>query len=171
MLSYAQDIAEPDFIGEVIAVKDGESTGLLEKNTVQLKTKAGASLYIVGVGSVKTRITVDGCCSKTTFKTSDDFSFIVKAVDNNTDPISIISIFKFEEKKNERRAEMSSSTTFGGASSNNLEYLRFSAKKYGTSSYILTLNEKPAGQYGIIVKNPNSLDEKNLIVATFAIEN
>ncbi|MDR1983609.1 MAG: hypothetical protein LBQ28_02145 [Prevotellaceae bacterium] len=170
VFSYAQDnIAEPDFIGEVIAVKNGEPAGLLEKSTVKLKTNAGASLYLTGFGAVKTRISIEGCCAKTTFKSSDEIQFIVKAVDNNTDPISIISVFKFDEKKKERRAELSSASTFG-ASSNNLDYLSFSAKKYGENSYIITLSEKPAGQYGITVKNPNSLDEKNLVVATFAIE-
>jgi hypothetical protein len=171
LFSYAQEVEEPDFTGEVLLVKNGESVGILEKNTVKVKTKAGASLYLTGIGSVKSRITVDGCCAKTVVKSSDDFKFVIKAVDNNTDPLAVISIFKFEEKKNERRAEMSSVNTFGGGSSNNLNYVAFSAKKYGTSSYIVTLNEKQAGQYGITVRNPNALDEKNLIVASFAVEN
>jgi hypothetical protein len=170
IFSYAQEIEEPDFIGEVAVVKDGKSIGILEKNTVKMKTKAGASVYLTGIGAVKTRITVEGCCAKTIIKNSDDFKFIIRAVDNNTDPISIISIFRFEGKKNERRAEMSSVTTFGGGSANNLDYVSFSAKKYGTSSYSVVINEKRAGQYGIIVRNPNSLDEKNVIVASFAIE-
>ncbi|MDR2126923.1 MAG: hypothetical protein LBP63_08850 [Prevotellaceae bacterium] len=171
LLSYAQEIEEPDFTGEVLVVKDGESLGILEKNTVKVKTKAGASVYLTGIGSVKSRITVEGCCAKRVLKSSDDFKFVIKAVDNNTDPIAVISIFKFDEKKNERRAEVSSASTFGGGSSNNLNYVEFSAKKYGTSSYLITLNEKQAGQYGITVKNPNALDEKNLIVSSFAIEN
>ncbi|MDR2292242.1 MAG: hypothetical protein LBE11_02050 [Prevotellaceae bacterium] len=170
LFSYAQEVEEPDFAGEVLLLKNGESVGILEKNTVQIKTKAGASIYLTGIGSVKSRITVEGCCAKTTVKSSDDFKFVIKAVDNNTDPIAVISIFKFEEKKKERRAEVSSASTFGGGSSNNLNYVTFSAKKYGTSSYLITLNEKQAGQYGITVKNPNALDEKNLIVSSFAVE-
>jgi hypothetical protein len=170
LFSYSQEAEEPDFVGEVLLLKNGTALGILEKNPVKVKTKAGASVYLTGIGSVKSRITVEGCCAKTTVKSSDDFKFIIKAVDNITDPLAVISIFKFEEKKNERRAEVSSASTFGGGSSNNMNYLTFSAKKYGTSSYIVTVNEKNAGQYGITVKNPNALDEKNLIVSSFAIE-
>ena len=66
--------------------------------------------------------------------------------------------------------ELSSLSTFGGASSNNLELLPYTAKKYGESSYLITLKEKPVGEYGITVRNPNSLDEKNIIVASFGID-
>ena len=37
-------------------------------------------------------------------------------------------------------------------------------------SYLITLKEKPVGEYGITVRNPNSLDEKNIIVASFGID-
>ena len=100
----------------------------------------------------------------------DDIRFIVKAVDNATDPISIINIFRFETNKKKRLAELASVSTFGSVKSNKLERLRFSAEKYGEKSYLLTLIDKPAGEYGITVSNPNSLDEKGTIVSTFAIE-
>ena len=51
-----------------------------------------------------------------------------------------------------------------------MDYLRFSAEKYGESSYRLTFDERPAGEYGIIVSNPNNVDEKMVIVSTFAID-
>ena len=43
------------------------------------------------------------------------------------------------------------------------------AEKYGESSYRLTFGEQPEGEYGIIVSNPNNVDEKMVIVSTFAI--
>lgn len=168
---YSQEsISEPDFIGEAILLSADNSVKALEKTTVQFKTKAAASMYIVGIGKVKTRITIDGCCAAVRANENEDFKLIIKAVDNDTDPLSIISIFKMEQKKKDRRAELSSLSTFGGTSDNNLDLLSYSAKKYGTSSYLITLNEKPVGEYGIIVRNPNSLDEKTTVVATFAIE-
>lgn len=87
-----------------------------------------------------------------------------------SDPISIISVFELTKKGKNRRAELSSASTFGGASDNNLEMVPFSGKKYGESSYMITLKEKAAGEYGIIVRNPNTLDEKTTIVATFGID-
>ena len=169
--SYAQEtVTEPDFIGEVLVLNPDNSTTPLEKATVKIKTKANASVYLVGMGKVKTKINVDGPSAQVRLHQGDDFKLIVRAVDNNTDPMSIINIFQFETGKKVRKAELSSLSTFGGASSNNLELLPYTAKKYGESSYLITLKEKPVGEYGITVRNPNSLDEKNIIVASFGID-
>ena len=34
----------------------------------------------------------------------------------------------------------------------------------------LTLDETPAGEYGITVSNPNNIDEKMVIVSAFGID-
>jgi hypothetical protein len=169
--TFAQEpVGEPEFIGEVIMVKPDNTTKTLDKSTVQVTTKAGASMYIVGVGKVKTRINIDGCCARVRVNKDEDFKLIIRAVDNNTDPISIVSIFELEKKSKARRAELSSSSTFGGVTSNKLDPVSFSAKKYGESSYIITLENKSPGEYGIIVRNPNTVDEKTTIVTTFGID-
>lgn len=165
----AQNIAEPDFTGEVLGLRADGSATLLEKHTVQLQTKAGATAYIFGIGKVKTRIVIDGSHSSTRYTPDEAIQFIVKAVDNTTDPLSIIDIFRMKPSKKDRRAEISATGTFSGASSNNLDRLQFKAKKYGESSYLLTLATKAAGEFGITVRNPNNVDEKALIVSTFAI--
>ncbi len=54
--------------------------------------------------------------------------------------------------------------------SNDMEYLPFEAKKYGESSYLLTFEQRPAGEYGVIISNPNNVDEKMVIVSTFGID-
>lgn len=169
---YSQTITEPDFAGEVFAVKQDNNVVNLEKNTVQIKTNAGASVYLTGIGKIRSRIAISGCCSKVRFSASEPVQFIVKAVDNKTDPISIISFFTLDNgNKKERRAELASASTFfGGVSENNLKYLDYSAKKYGESSYLITLKEQPIGEIGVTVKNPNNRDEKNLIVSTFAFD-
>lgn len=169
--TFAQEpISEPDFIGEVIMVKPDNTTTLLEKSTVKITTKAGASLYLVGIGKIKTRIDIEERHAEVRASEEEDFKLIVRAVDNNTDPISIISIFKFDLKGQRRRAELSSLSTFGGNSENNLNTLPFVAKKYGESSYIITPEHNIPGEYGVIVRNPNALDQKTLIVASFGID-
>ena len=35
---------------------------------------------------------------------------------------------------------------------------------------MITLDETPAGEYGITISNPNNIDEKQVIVSTFAID-
>ena len=74
------------------------------------------------------------------------------------------------EKHNVRMRTGASAVGSFSVSSNTMDYLRFSAEKYGESSYRLTFDERPAGEYGIIVSNPNNVDEKMVIVSTFAID-
>lgn len=161
---------EPEFIGEVNLVKNDQSVTLLDKENVQIKTKAGASLYLVGIGSVKSRITIKSPKASARVSKGEQFSLIVRAVDNNSDPLSVISLFKFEVKGKQRRAEMAKSNTFGGTSSGNMDHVKFQAKKYGSSSYILTIPSVETGEYGIMVHNPNDKDEKAAIVACFGID-
>ena len=68
-----------------------------------------------------------------------------------------------------RSAVISAVVSFS-VNSNTMDYLRFSAEKYGESSYYLTLDESPVGEYGITVSNPNNIDEKMVIVSAFAID-
>ncbi|MFI5186262.1 MAG: hypothetical protein ACHQF0_06025 [Chitinophagales bacterium] len=163
-------VNEPEFAGEAVVLKKDSSTQILEKQTVQTKTKAGAGLYLTGLGKVKTKITVEGCCSSLRLKNNEALTFIVRAVDNVTDPLAVITIFRFESSKKERKAEIASVGTFSGASQNNLDMVSFKAKKFGTSSYLLKIEPQKAGEYGIIVKNPNNLNQTNTVVACFGVD-
>ncbi len=40
-------VAEPEFIGQVLALKSDTEGTLLDKESAQIKTKAAASLYII----------------------------------------------------------------------------------------------------------------------------
>lgn len=166
----AIEIPEPDFIGEVVAILPDGSASKLEKETVLIRTRANASATILGVGKAKTKLIIDSPEAAVRLPAGDAIRFIVKAVDNDTDPISIINVFRFEANKKRRLAELSSVSSFGSVKANKLERLRFTAEKYGEKSYLLTLIDKPAGEFGITVSNPNNLDEKGTIVSTFAIE-
>lgn len=163
-------IPEPSFIGEVVAVLPDGSSQKLEKETIMTRTRANASAVIFGIGKSKTKLIIESPKAGVRLKAGDPISFIVKAVDNESDPISIINIFAFESTSKRRLAEMASVSSFGSVKSGKLERLGFTAEKYGEKSYLLTLTEKPVGEYGIMVSNPNTLDEKAIIVATFAIE-
>lgn len=164
------EIPEPDFIGEVITILPDGTTQKLEKETVQMRTRANAGVLIVGIGKAKTKIIIESPEAAVRLNGDDEIRFIVKAVDNATDPLSIINVFRFEATKKRRLAEVASASTFGSVKSNKLERLRFDAVKYGENSYLLTLRDKPAGEFGITVSNPNHVDEKQMIVSTFAIE-
>lgn len=168
---FAQSfVKEPDFIGEAFILKSDSTSVKLEKETVKIKTKAGASVYIVGIGKIKSKIEVDGCCSNSRTSANNNLKIVVKSVDNLTDPMSIISLFRFDDSKKARKAELSSAGTFSGGSSNNLDFIEFNGEKFGESSYLITIPEIENGEYGMIVKNPNARDEKSTIVSTFGID-
>lgn len=161
---------EPEFVGEVNYLKSATSVVPLEKQRSVLKTKAGASVYLTGLGKVKSKINIAGGSSPVRVAATDAMQFIVRAVDNNSDPMSIVNVFRFKANSKARKAEVSSASSFGGVSENNLDYIPFTAKKYGENSYLITLTGMQAGEYGITVSNPNAKDEKSLIVSCFGVD-
>lgn len=165
----AQKIEEPEFIGESLLVKSDNSTVPLEKQLSQGRTVASTGLILTGIGKVRQQIQIDGCCANVKFAKNDDVKIIVRNTDNLSDPLSIIKVFKFEPKKKFRRAELASASSLGSSKNNNLDYIAFSGKKFGTNSYILKLSTIEPGEYGIIISNPNALDQKQTVVSTFAV--
>ena len=169
--AYAQQIAEPQFVGEVLLVKSETSAIPLEKMTASVKTKAGASVYLTGIGSVKSRIHVEGLESKVRCSQADGpIVLIVRAANNENDPNSFIRVFKFEQKKKERRAELSKINTFGGASDNNFDFIEYVGEKYGEKSYKLTLSQVEPCEIGVLISNPDKVDEKQIIVRCLGID-
>ncbi len=163
-------VAEPEFINQVVIVQSDSTGVLLGKENGEIKTKAGASLYLTGIGSIKSRITLNGKYSETRIPKNAKLTLIVKAVDNRTDPASIIRVFKFEVKSNRRQVEIGKVNTFEGGSNNTMKLIQFQAKKYGESSYLIVLENLSDGEYGVMTSNPNAVDSSNgLMVNTFGI--
>lgn len=95
----AQEVEEPDFIGESILVRSDNTFVALEKELTQGRTIKSTGLVLTGIGKVREQIQIKDCCAKVKFSKNDDVKFIIRSVDNLTDPLSIIKIFKFESKK------------------------------------------------------------------------
>ena len=155
-------LTEPDFIGEVVALsKDGEGI-VLEKVNAQVKVKD----QLMGL---EKKIYVQG--KKSSIRLSKGkIQLIVRAVDNNTDPMSIVRVFKFSVGKTRKATVAKQNEITGNVSENHFKYVSFSGKKYGTSSYFLTINNIGEGEYGITINNPNKVDEKMLIVSCFGVD-
>ncbi|MBO5250534.1 MAG: hypothetical protein J6B31_00805 [Bacteroidaceae bacterium] len=167
----AQQIAEPQFVGEVLLVKSETTAVSLEKKTATVKTKAGASVYLTGIGSVKSRLHVDGVKSSVRCSQADGpIVLIVRAANNENDPNSFIRVFKFEQKKKERRAELAKVNTLGGSSDNNFDFIEYVGEKYGEKSYKLTLSQVEPCEIGVLISNPDKVDEKQMIVRCLGID-
>lgn len=165
-----QEIKEPNFAGEVHLVRTDNSRTELEKHIALGRSVASTGLLLTGIGKVREQMQIEGCCSNTKIKKGEDFYFIVKNVDNNTDPLAVIKIFKFESKRKFRRAELNSMSSLGLAvRENNFQYVAFSGEKYGESSYLVRVSGITVGEYGVIVLNPNNLNQKQTIISSFAV--
>lgn len=163
-------VAEPEFAEQVLLVTDNAHGTLLPKEAASIKTKAGASLYLVGIGKVKSRLTLEGAESSVTAKAGTVY-LIVGAKDNTTDPESFIDICKFEVKSKRRQYQIAEDGTFSAAKTNSTSSVDFSAKKYGKSSYLIQINNATEGQYGILIGNPDSDTQKNnLKISTFGVK-
>ncbi len=171
--SLAQElpaIPEPEFIGEVIVGRPHVGDyRKLPKERASRKTAADASAYLFGIGHARSKLTLPEWNSPLQLSDADSYVFIVKAENNNYDPASIIRFIYLTQEgtgNNARRtSELASVATYGTIEEDNQDYVPFSAKKYGESSYALSIRLVP-GEYGIIV---NARDDNNMIVATFGI--
>lgn len=171
LTSYAQNeitVAEPDFTGECLLIVGGDGV-LLDKEFCQVKTKANIGLAMVGYSKAKSEIKVKTPAAQAR-TVAGPIKLIVRATDNNSDPLAVVKLFKFKQGKKDRKSELSSYDMFGGLSENNQSYLKFSGKKYGESSYLISIPNIEAGEYGIIVTNPNAKDEKSVVINCFGID-
>ena len=86
-------VAEPEFADETLLLVSNSEGALLKRENGTIKTKAGASLFLTGIGKIKSRLTLAGAQSINTARGSSTTRLIIKAKDNATDPNSFINIF------------------------------------------------------------------------------
>lgn len=164
---YAQEVTveEPDFAEETLMI-------LSDTYAVPLARENGFFKYLRGWSKVKTMLVVDGKSSHSyTVKGKSTTRLIIKAKDNLTDPNSFINIFKFEIKNNERRYDLSELGLGSKYKTNNIASISYKAKKYGESSYLITMDGLTPGEYGIFFGDPNITNSVNgWKVTTFTVE-
>ena len=158
-------VKEPDYVGEAYFLKDDNSVEKLEKNFADYKESISFK-----VNGKAASIFVEGGTSKTKIS-SPNIKLVVRAVDNNSDPLSIIRVFKFDAKKQKRTTILSvdRSDSMLASRTYSKNQIMFDGEKYGESSYLISLSDLEEGEYGIIVTNPNSHDQKRVILSCFII--
>ena len=169
----AQSTYEPEFIGEtnLLCISGSDTISMaLDKENAKIKSKAGAYLYLTGIGSVKTRIHVEGNTSSCVAKPDCAYRLVVRSANNDTDPNTFIQLIQFEVKKNERRCEIGKINTFKGSSSGTEQLIEYKAKRYGESSYLLSFDPVVPGEYGVFMSNPDARDEKRMIIYCFSVK-
>lgn len=168
---YAQKVQESQFIGEVVALTSDSTIINLEKKIPTIKSKSGISVRLTGFGAVKTHMHVEGNKAASRIKCTDNtIELLIRVADNNNDPTDCIRLFKFEQKKKERRAEMASVNTFGQASADNLNYIPFEGRKYGESSYLIRFKVTEPCELGVIVSNTGIEKDGQLIIRCLGVD-
>lgn len=163
-------VEEPEFGEQTLFLKSDSEGVLLPREKAMIKTRIGASLYLTGIGKIKTRITLPEEDSSVLLKQRSVYRFILKAEDNKTDPNSFITIFKFQVKGDKRQALIGEVETFTGVSDNMLNNISYQAKRYGESSYLISIDNLKPGEYGILIGDPNNLTAKKaFMITTFGI--
>jgi len=66
-------VNEPEFSGQVVYLKSDTEGQLLPKENAQIKTKAGASVYLIGIGSVKSRLHIKGNARRAELSKANSF--------------------------------------------------------------------------------------------------
>ena len=161
-------IEEPEYIGEALILND-EGNFISTDNEIAA-IHVGASLKVNSWNAIS--LVVEGGKAAARVTEGHPITLVVKAVDNQTNPLSIVRIYKLDGKKKKR------STILAKDNSDNImtsktytkNQLKFTGKKYGTASYVITLNDVKPGEYGIVVSNPNNVDETRMVVACFGVD-
>jgi hypothetical protein len=152
-------VSEPEWVGEIVSVSGKGDTGiLLESQTASIQTKAGASMYIVGVGKVTSRASVRGEMSPIRIQKEDTLYFVYRHQNNDANPRKIIELYQFEKKGKTRVLEVGTLGTFSGSSIGDLDRLNLSVEKYGKNSYLIKLANPVPGEYGFILGEIESKD-------------
>lgn len=161
---------EPEWVGEVAILNITKDTLSMqtEKRTARVEEEISAAKILLGFGSTRSLIVLDGSNSTVQITKDSNIALVVKCKDNESDPISFIQIIKFEEEEKTRESEIGMVDVFDNVSQGNMDIVPFTAEKYGKSSYMLKATFEE-GEYGVRVLNPNVVDEKITVFYCFGV--
>ena len=186
----ASSIKEPEFINSYCIMTSDDSFESLPReigtikrhqNTVSNATGGVGNVYS-SVSSVTTAGELAGSKGKdivlegghSSYVVSKDMktiSLVIKAMDNESDPMDLYRIVRFTGSKKDRRIQWMefSPTLLGSEKAQKSGYVNFVAHKYGSQSYIITLpeNEMIPGEYGIFFLS--IINATAIPVGTFSI--
>ena len=156
IVGYAQSQnLEPEYVGQVAVVNADSTTTLLDKEITTLKSKSSMWGLVPVPGSSlldksKMNIVIKGTASKTKLKRGR-LTFIIRAEKNDFDPKAVFGVLKFEVKKKTREfLIMKSSILSGSEQTTRYNNVETKIKKYGSNSYIVTIEDAQPGEYGIM---------------------
>jgi len=121
--SLKAQVSEPDFVGEAYQLKNDGSNVSLDKEIADYTAGMSWSSNSLNALSIEIR---EGK-AQTRFSSSENLNIVIRAVDNNTDPLAIISIYKFKATSSKRTVVLSedNSGTLMKSRTNSKDMVRF----------------------------------------------
>ena len=179
-------IKEPEFINSYCIMTSDDSFESLPREIGTIKRHENiVSNATGGVGNVSSSVTTAGALAGTKGmdivlegghssyvvpKDMKTISLVIKAKDNDIDPMELYRIVRFNGSKKDRCIQWMefSPALLGNEKAQKSGYVNFIAHKYGEQSYILTFPEKEMipGEYGIFLSAVNGT---TIPVGTFSI--
>ena len=177
---------EPEFINSYcIMTSDDAFVVLPKENGTIMSHQKIVSNATGGVGNVSSSVTTAGALAGTKGmdivlegghssyvvpKDMKTISLVIKAKDNDIDPMELYRIVRFNGSKKDRCIQWMefSPALLGSEKAQKSGYVNFIAHKYGEQSYILTFPEKEMipGEYGIFLSAVNGT---TIPIGTFSI--
>jgi len=103
---------------------------------------------------------------------TEDVNLIIKGANNETDPMEVYRIVRFNQTKKDRRIRWIEfkPALLGSSEAEESGYLGFAGHKYGEQSYLLTIpaSELTAGEYGIFFMS--IITASTIPVGTFSVQ-
>lgn len=150
--AQAPEFPEPEFIGQVLAVRADDTTFALPQESLTARHRSSVGQVLFGIGKDHIdEMTLKGPRALERFDAGQGIAFIVRVPDNRIDPMSVVSIVRFKVRKKMRVAEYASVGTFGQQQVNTLDRQPFTARRFGAGSYLIVLKGARPGEYGITV--------------------
>lgn len=179
-------IKEPEFINSYCIMTSDDSFESLPREIGTIKRHENiVSNATGGVGNVSSSVTTAGALAGTKGmdivlegghssyvvpKDMKTISLVIKAKDNELDPMGLYRIVRFNASKKDRRIQWMdfSPALLGSEKAQKSGYVNFIAHKYGEQSYTLTFPEKEMipGEYGIFLSAVNGT---TIPIGTFSI--
>ena len=177
---------EPEFINSYCIMTSDDAFVVLPKENGTIKSHQKiVSNATGGVGNVSSSVTTAGALAGTKGmdivlegrhssyvvpKDMKTISLVIKAKDNDIDPMELYRIVRFNGSKKDRCIQWMefSPALLGSEKAQKSGYVNFIAHKYGEQSYILTFpeNEMIPGEYGIFLSAVNGT---TIPIGTFSI--
>lgn len=185
-LLTSSPIKEPEFINSYCIMTSDDSFESLPREIGTIKRHENiVSNTTGGVGNVYSSVTTagelagskgkdivlkGGHSSYVVPKDMKTISLVIKAKDNELDPMGLYRIVRFNASKKDRRIQWMefSPTLFSSKKAQKSGYVNFIAHQYGSQSYTLTFpeNEMIPGEYGIFLSTINGT---TIPIGTFSI--